>query len=171
MWLLTIHHFFFPSPALLQVAIPGISCARRTIFPMLKTWKATTAKAVFTCTNFETGSKLHHFWGIVVHARANQYSMKSPSSFRSLILNSHCSYHRRRLFSTPKHLIGCCFTYTQSFRRSLLHQLWLAVYRQIWNIHSPFKPQLEPEYHDKYKVQLHAVVHPIYTSCYESYAS
>jgi len=52
-------------------------------------------------TNFETGSKLHEFSGIVVGARADQYSTKAPSSFWRLILNSDCSCHGSRPFSAP----------------------------------------------------------------------
>jgi len=84
MWLLTIHRSFRPSPVLLLVAISGMTCAQLTIFPTLKTCKATAAGAILSCTNFETGSKLPEFSGIVVSARANLYSTKAPSSFRSL---------------------------------------------------------------------------------------
>jgi len=45
------------------------------MFPKLKARKATVAGAFLTCTNSETGSKLPEFSGIVVSARANQYSM------------------------------------------------------------------------------------------------
>jgi len=55
------------------------------MFPTLKTCKATAAGAFLTGTNFETGSKFPEFSGIVVSARANQYSTKAPSSFWSLI--------------------------------------------------------------------------------------
>ena len=54
-----------------------------------------------TCTNFETGSKLPEFSGIVVSARAFMFSMKAPSSFWSLFLNRCCSCHGRRPFSAP----------------------------------------------------------------------
>jgi len=101
MWLLTIHRSFRPSPVLLLVAIPGMTCAQPTIFPTLITCKATAAGAFLTCTNVETRSKLPEFSGIVVSARANQYSTKAPSSFRSLIVNSHCSCHGTRPFSVP----------------------------------------------------------------------
>jgi len=50
-------------------------------------------------THFETESKVPEFSGIVVSARAYQYSTKAPSSFRRLILNSHCSCHGRRPLS------------------------------------------------------------------------
>jgi len=63
--------------------------------------EATVASAFLTSTNFETGSKLPEFSGIVVSSRATQYSTKAPSSFTSLILNSRCSCHWRRPFSTP----------------------------------------------------------------------
>jgi len=43
------------------------------------------------CKNFEPGSNLPEFSGIMVSARANQYSTKAPSSFKSLISNSYCS--------------------------------------------------------------------------------
>ena len=131
MWLLTIHCSFRPAPVLLLVTISGITCVQPTMFPTLKTWKATAAGAFLTFTNFETGSKLSEFSGIVVSARANQYSMKAPSSFWSLILNSHCSCHGRRPFSTPQHLPWCCFTHTQPFHRSPPRQLWLPVHRHI----------------------------------------
>ena len=131
MWLLTIHRSFVPSPVLLPVAISGIACAQPTMFPRLKTCKAMAAGAFLTSTNCETGSKLPKFSGIVVSTRANQYSTKAPSSLRSVILNSCCSYHGRRPFSVPDHLPGHCFTHTQSFRRSPPHQLWLPVHRHI----------------------------------------
>jgi len=140
MWLLTIHRSFRLSPVLLLVAISGITCAQPTIFPMLKTCKATAAGAFLTCTNFETGSKLPEFSGIVVSARANQNSTQAPSSFWSLMLNSRCSCHGRRPFSAPLHLPGSCFTHTQSFRRSPPRQLWLSVHRHIWDMRSPSKP-------------------------------
>jgi len=94
MWLWTIHRLFCLSPVLLLVAISGITCAQPMMFPTLYTWKATAGSAIVTCTNFKTGSKLSEFSGIMVSARANQYSTKAPSLFRSLILNSHCSCHR-----------------------------------------------------------------------------
>jgi hypothetical protein len=50
---------------------------------------------------FREGIKLHQFSSIVVSARANQYSTKAPSSFWSLILNSHSSCHGRLPFSAP----------------------------------------------------------------------
>jgi len=131
MWLLTIHRSFRLSPVLLLVAISGITCVQPTIFPTLKICKATAASAFLTCTNFKTASKLPEFSGIVVSARDNQYPTKAPSSFTSLILNSRCSCHRRRLFSAPYHLPGCFFTHTRSFRRSPPRQLWLPVHRQI----------------------------------------
>jgi len=101
MWLLTIHCSFRLSPVLLLVAISGITCAQLTMFPTLKTCKATAAGAFLTCTNFETGSKLPEIPGILVSARANQYSTKAPSSFRSMILNSRCSCHGRLPISAP----------------------------------------------------------------------
>jgi len=140
MWLLTIHRSFRPSPVLLLVAISVITCAQLTMFPTLKTCKATAAGAFLSWTNFETGSKLAEFSGIVVSARANQYSTKAPSSFWSVILNSGCRSHGRRPFSAPWHLSGRCFTHTQSFRRSPPRQLWLPVHRHIWDMHSPSKP-------------------------------
>jgi hypothetical protein len=73
MWVLTIHCSFRLSPVVLLVGISGIPCAQPTIFPTLKTCKAMAAGAFLTCTNFETGSKLPEFSGIVVTARANQY--------------------------------------------------------------------------------------------------
>jgi hypothetical protein len=140
MWLLTVHRSFRPSPVSLLVAICEITCAQPTIFPTLKSWKATAAGAVLTCTHFETGSKLPEFSGIVVSARANQYSTKAPSSFWSLILNRRCSCHGRRPFCAPYHLPRLCFTHTQSFRRSPPCQLWLSVHRHIWDMRLPSKP-------------------------------
>jgi len=140
MWLLTIHSLFRPSPVLLLVAVSRIMCAQPTMFPTLKTCKATAAGAFHTSTNFETESKLPEFSGIVVSARANQYSMKAPSSFWSFILNSRCSCHGRRPFSPPSHLPGRCFTQIQSFHRSPPCQLWLPVHRHIWDMGSPSKP-------------------------------
>jgi len=128
MWLLTIHRSFRPSPVLLLVAISEITCTQPTIFPTLKTCKATAAGAFLTCTNFETGSKLPEVSGIVVSSRANQYSTKAPSSCWSLILNSRCSCHGRRPFSAPCHLPGRCLTHTQLFRQSPPRQLWLPVH-------------------------------------------
>jgi hypothetical protein len=101
MWLLTIHCSFCPSPVLLLIGISGIMCTQPTMYPMLKTSKATAAGAFFTDSNFETGSKLPEFSSIVASARANQYSMKAQSSFWSMILNTRCSCHRRRPFSVP----------------------------------------------------------------------
>jgi len=124
MWLLTILRSFHPSPVLLLVAISGIACAQPTMFPRLKTWRATAAGAFLSCINFERGSKLPENSDIVVSARANQYSTKGPSSCWSLILNSHCSCHGRRPFSAPEHLPGHCLSHTQSFCRSPLRQLW-----------------------------------------------
>jgi hypothetical protein len=140
MWLLTIHRSFRPSPVLLLVAISGKTCTQPTIFPTLKTCKAMAAGAFLTCTNFETGSKLPDSSDIVVSARANQYSTKAPSSFRSLILNSPCSCHGRNPFSAPQHLPGCCFTHTQSFRQFPPCQLWLPVHRHIRDMRSPSTP-------------------------------
>jgi len=140
MWLLTIHHSFHPSPDLLLVAISGITYAQLTMFPMLKTCKATSPGALLTCTNSETGSKLQEFSGIVVSTRANQYSTKAPSSFRSLTLNSLCSCHGRRPFSAPYHLPGRSITHTQSFHRFPPRQLWLPVHRHIRDMHSPSIP-------------------------------
>jgi len=131
MWLLTIHRSFHPSPVLLLVAISGIIWAHLMMFQTLKTCKATAAGAFLNCTNFETGSKLPEFSGIVVSARDNQYSTKDPSSFWSLILNSRCICHGRRPFSVPQHLPRLCFTHTQSFCQSPPRQLWLPVHRHI----------------------------------------
>ena len=78
--------------------------------------------------------------GIVVSARANQYSTKAPSSFRSLILNSRCSCHGRRPFSAPWHLHRRCFSHTQSFRQSPPRQLSLPVHQHIWDMRWPSKP-------------------------------
>jgi hypothetical protein len=101
MWLLTIHRSFRLSPVLLLVAISRMPCAKATIIPTLQSCKPTAAGAFLNCTNFEMGSKLAEFSGIVVSARADQYSTKAPSSFRSVILNSHCSCHGKRPFSVP----------------------------------------------------------------------
>jgi hypothetical protein len=130
MWLLTIHRLFRLCSVFL-VAISGMKCGQPTIFHMLKTCKATAAGTCLTCTTFETGSKLPEFSGIVVRARANQYSTKAQSSFRSLMLNSGCSCHGRRPFSVPYHLPRHCFTHTQSFHPSPRHQLWHPVHRHI----------------------------------------
>ena len=140
MWRLTIHGLFLPSPVLLLVAISEIPCVQPTMFPTQKTCKAMAASAFVTCTNCETGSNLPEVSGVVVRARANQSSTKAPSSFRWLILNSHCSFHGRRLISAPEHLPGRCFTHTQSFLRSPSRQLWLPVHWHIWNMRSPGKP-------------------------------
>jgi len=139
MWLLTIHHSFRLSPVILLVAISAITCAQPTIYSKMKTCKATAGGPFLTGTNFETRSKLPEFSGIVVSARANQYSTKAPSLFWCLNLNSRCSCHGRRPFSVPYHLPGHCFTHTQSFRRSPPHQLWLPVHRHIRDTCSPSK--------------------------------
>jgi hypothetical protein len=68
--------------------------------------KAMAAGAFLTGTNFPTGSTFHRFSGIVVSARANQYSTTAPSSFWRSTLNSCCSCHRRRPFCAPL-LRGC----------------------------------------------------------------
>ena len=101
MWLLTIHSLLSPSPVSLLGALSRNTCTQQTMTPTLKTCQATASGAFLTCTNFETESKLHKFSGIVVSARANQYSTKAPSSFWSLILNGHCCCHGRRPFSAP----------------------------------------------------------------------
>jgi len=98
-----------------------------------------SCQCFLTCTNFQMGSKWPKFSGIVVPARAMQYSTKAPSSFRSLMLNSHCSCHGRLPFSTPWHLIRHCVTQTQSFHGSPWHQLWIPVHRHVWNMSSPSK--------------------------------
>jgi hypothetical protein len=101
MWLLTIHRSFHLSPVLPLVAIAGITYVQPTMFPTLRTCKAMAAGAFLTSTNVKMGSKLPEFSGIVVSARANQYSTKAQSLFWSLILNSRCSCHGRRPFSAP----------------------------------------------------------------------
>jgi hypothetical protein len=63
--------------------------------------QSNSCQCFLTCTNFEMGSQLPESSGIEVSAWANQYSAKAPSSFWSLILNSHCSCHGRRPFSAP----------------------------------------------------------------------
>jgi len=138
--LLTIHRSFLPSLVILLVAISGIMCAQPRMFPTLKTCKATAAGGCLPCTKFETGSKLLKVSGIVISARANQYSTKAPSSFRSLMLNSRRSWHGRRPFSAPLHLPRRCLTHMQSFRRSPLGQLWLPVHLHIWDMHFLSKP-------------------------------
>jgi hypothetical protein len=100
-WLLTIHRSIRPSPVLLLVAISGITWVQLTIFPTLKTCKATAAGVFLTCTNSETGSKLPEFSGNLVSARPNQDSKIAQSLFWSLILNSRCSCHGRRPISVP----------------------------------------------------------------------
>jgi len=140
MWLLTIHRLFLLSPVFLLEAIPGINCAQPTMFPMLKTWKAMAAGAFLTCTNFEMGSKLHEFSCIVVSCRANLNSTKAPSSFSSVILNSHFSCHGRLPFSTRWYLPGHYFTHTKSFCWFPMRQLWLPVHRHIWDMGLPSKP-------------------------------
>jgi hypothetical protein len=85
MWLLTIYRLFHPSPVLLLVAMSAITLAQLTIFPTLKTCKAMAAGAFLTGTNSKTRSKLPEVSGIVVSARANQYSTKAASSLWSLI--------------------------------------------------------------------------------------
>jgi hypothetical protein len=77
--------------------------------------QATAAGAVLSCNDFETGSKLPEYFGIMVTARVNQYSTTAPSSFGSVISNSGCSYHGRRPFSAPYRLPERCSTDTQSF--------------------------------------------------------
>jgi len=102
--------------------------------------KTMAAGACLIGTNFEIGSKLPQFSGIVESARANQYSTKAPFLFRSLILNIHCSCHGRCPSSAPYYLPGRCFTHTQSCCQSPLLQLWLPVHRHIWDMSSPSTP-------------------------------
>jgi len=128
MWLLTIHRSFRPSPVLLLVGISGITRAQLTMVPTLKSCKAMATSAFLTCIDLETGSKLPELSGILVSARANQYSPKTPSTFRSLILDSCCSCHGRQPFSAGYHLPGRCFTHSQSFHRSPPRQLRLPVH-------------------------------------------
>jgi len=117
MWLLTIHHSFRPSPVLLLVAISGITCTQPMMFPRLETCKATATGVFLTCTHFQTGSKLPEFSGTVVSARANQYSTKAPTVFRSWYLiviavatgNDHSAHHytlRGVALPTPSRSIG-----------------------------------------------------------------
>jgi hypothetical protein len=96
MWLLTIHPSLLLSVVILRLAISEMPCAQPTVVHTLKTYKATAAGAFLSCTNCKMGSKLPEFSGIGVSTRANQYLMKAPFSFRRLVLNSHCSCHRRR---------------------------------------------------------------------------
>jgi hypothetical protein len=61
----------------------------------IESLQATAARACLGRTNVETGSKLPEFSDVVMCMWATQYSKKAPSSFRRLILNSHCCCHRR----------------------------------------------------------------------------
>jgi hypothetical protein len=101
MWLLTIHRSCHLSPLLLPVAIAGIPRTQPTMIYMLHTSKAMATGAFLTCIHFVTGSELPEYSGIVVSATAPKYSIKAPSSFRSVILNSHCSCHRKCPFPVP----------------------------------------------------------------------
>jgi hypothetical protein len=76
-------------------------CALPTMFPRLKTGKATAAGNFHTGAHFETESKFAEFSGFLVSGRANQYSTENPSLFRRLILNGRCSGHWRCPFSVP----------------------------------------------------------------------
>jgi len=98
---LTMYRSFRLSPILLLVRISGIKFAQPTRYPTLQTCKAQAAGRILTCTNFEMGCMFPKFSGILVSARAHQYSTKAPSSFRSLILNSRCSCHGRHPFRAP----------------------------------------------------------------------
>jgi len=140
MWLLTIHQWICSSPVLLLVALSGNMYTQPTMFPMLIACKASAASAFLTCTNFEMGCKLPECSGIVVSARATQYSTKTPSWFRSLILNCRCSCHGRCPFNMLYHLSGHCVTHTQSFRLMPPHQLQLPVHRQMWDMRILYKP-------------------------------
>jgi hypothetical protein len=100
-WQLTIHRWFHLSAVLLLVAISGMMCVQLTMFHVLKICKVTVTGAFLTCTKFKMGYKFPKFSGIMLNARANQYSTKAPSLFRSLILNSRCSCHGRHPFSVP----------------------------------------------------------------------
>jgi len=139
MWQLTIFRSFLLSPVWPLVAISGITCVQPRMFPTLKACTATATGDFLTCNMCVTGSKLPEFSGILVSARGIQYSAKAPSSFRSLILNCRWSGDGRRLFSSPWHLPGCCFTHTQWFGRFPARQLWLPVHRHIWDMRSPSK--------------------------------
>jgi hypothetical protein len=101
MWLLTSHRSFHLSHVLLLVAISGITCAQPTMFFTLNTCKGMAAGSSLPCPTFDTGIKLIKIFGIVVSARANQYSTKTPSSFWSFIFNSCCRCHRRLPFIAP----------------------------------------------------------------------
>jgi hypothetical protein len=92
-----------------------------------------------TCTNFETGSRLPVFSGIVVSARDKPYSTNAQSSIRSLFFNSPCSCQWRHSFNEPEHLPGHCFTHTQSFNRSPSRQICHPVHQHISDICSPTK--------------------------------
>jgi hypothetical protein len=138
-------------------------------FPMLNTCNATAASVVLTCTNFKMGSKLPEFSVIVESARANQYSTKAPSLFRRLIFYCHCSCHGRRPFSAPERLPRLCLpTPSHSVDHLCVRSGFMCIDPSEISVHHLI-PQLEPENHGKYRGPLRGVVHPIYTSCYDSY--
>jgi hypothetical protein len=139
MWLLKIHHSFYQSPALLLVAISRITWVQPKMSPTQTTCLASAASAFLTSTYFKTGSKLSEFSGIVVSGRANQYSTKGLSSFRSLILNIRCSFQGRWPFSATQHLLEHCFSHSQSFRLTPPHQLWIPVHLWSWDMRSSSK--------------------------------
>jgi hypothetical protein len=85
-------------PVLQQLTIAGNTCAQPTMFPTLHICTATAAGARLTCTNFEMEYKLPLFSGMVISARAYQFSTTAPSLIRCLILNCHCSCHGKRPF-------------------------------------------------------------------------
>jgi hypothetical protein len=127
----TVAAYFAPGVnAILSVLIIH-SIPSRQIYVAIDNPLFVPSVSCLTCTNFETGSKIFEFSGIVVSARATQNSTKASSLYRSLILNFCCSCHRRRPFSLPYHLPGSCLTHPHSFCRSPPHVLCVPVHRHI----------------------------------------
>jgi len=139
-WVLTIYCSFRQSPVVILVAISGSTHTQLKMFPMVTYCKAMAAIVFLTWINFETGSKLPEFSGIVVSVRASQYSSKAPFSIRNWILNHYFSCHLRCPNSAPSHLPGHCCTYTLAFLWYASHQLCHPVHRHIWDMCLPAKP-------------------------------
>jgi len=169
MWLLTIHRSFRPSPGLQVIGISGITCAQPTMFPMLKTCKTTAAGAFLTCTNFPMGSKLpefHVLWwapGLTrtrrkLHPRSGAWLRKVVSVATGDDHSAHNNISLGDALPTPSRSVGPLHASSG----------FLCIDKSEICIHL-LNPQLEPWYHGKYRAPLRAVVHPIYTSCYDSY--
>jgi len=144
-------------------------CAADYVWPA-ENLKSNCCQCYLTGTNFETKSKLPKVSGIVVSTQATQYSTQAPSSFRSFILNSHCSFHwddhsaHNNISQGVALPTRSCTVNPLSTRSG-----FLCICKSEIHIHF-LCSQLEPQYNGKYRAQLCAVVHPIYTFHYDFYS-